>query len=92
MVEVEELNGVSGCTALQPEKRGKGIRLYFQKKKYQLDLMILPGILFLIVFNIIPLYGIYMCFIDYVPAKGISAANGSDCKIYLICLLCRKFG
>ncbi|MDO5742645.1 MAG: sugar ABC transporter permease, partial [Vagococcus sp.] len=37
--------------------------------------MLLPGMILLIIFNIIPMFGILMAFQNYVPAKGIL---GSD--------------
>lgn len=48
-----------------------------RKKKKKLagqveyHLMMLPGIIFLIVFSFVPMFGIIMAFQDYVPAKGI---------------------
>lgn len=45
------------------------------KKQAYYHLMLLPGILLLIIFTYIPMFGIVMAFQDYVPAKGIL---GSD--------------
>lgn len=33
--------------------------------------MLLPGMIFLLVFNVVPMFGIIMAFEDYLPAKGI---------------------
>ena len=38
-------------------------------------LMLLPGMIFLLIFSFVPMFGIIMAFMDYVPAKGIF---GSD--------------
>jgi ABC-type polysaccharide transport system, permease component len=44
-----------------------------KQKKVQLSyhLMMLPAMIFLIIFSIIPMFGIVMAFENYVPAKGI---------------------
>lgn len=41
------------------------------KKQAYYHLMMLPGMLFLIVFSFVPMFGIVMAFQNYVPAKGI---------------------
>src|SRR5690625_7790295 len=38
-------------------------------------LMLLPGMIFLLIFSFVPMFGIIMAFMDYVPAQGIF---GSD--------------
>ncbi|MWV42184.1 ABC transporter permease subunit [Paenibacillus sp. HJL G12] len=49
-------------------------------------LMMSPGIIFLIVFSFVPMFGILMAFQDYVPAKGIfgSAWVGLDNFKYML--------
>lgn len=44
-----------------------------KQKKVQLsyNLMMLPAMVFLVIFSIIPMFGIVMAFQNYVPAKGI---------------------
>lgn len=37
--------------------------------------MLLPGMIFLIIFTFIPMFGVIMAFQDYVPAKGISGSE-----------------
>lgn len=49
--------------------------VYVKKGNLSLDLLFLPGLIFLIIFNIIPLYGILIGFVDFIPTKGIF---GSD--------------
>ncbi|NLL76040.1 MAG: sugar ABC transporter permease [Clostridiales bacterium] len=41
------------------------------KKQWYYHLMMLPGMIFLIIFNFIPMFGIVMAFQDFSPAKGI---------------------
>ncbi|WP_212505722.1 ABC transporter permease [Anaerotalea alkaliphila] len=47
----------------------------FMKNNYQLYLMLLPGLLLLLVFKYVPMYGIIIAFKDYSPIRGIM---GSD--------------
>ena len=56
-------------TSQAPKKRNKSTR----ERKNQLifHLMMIPGILFLIIFTYVPMVGIVMAFQNYVPAKGI---------------------
>lgn len=50
----------------------------FQKREFgsqfMYHIMMIPGMLFLIIFSFIPMFGIAMAFQDYVPAKGISGS------------------
>ncbi|MGP7819341.1 ABC transporter permease [Niallia sp. 01092] len=48
-----------------------------KKRKGQLEyhLMMAPGMIFLIIFSFVPMFGIIMAFQDYVPAKGILGSN-----------------
>ncbi|HEX3078144.1 MAG TPA: ABC transporter permease subunit [Lachnospiraceae bacterium] len=41
------------------------------KKQFSYHLMMLPGMIFLIIFSFVPMFGIIMAFQDYIPAKGI---------------------
>lgn len=52
-----------------PKKRDKSTR----ERKNQLifHLMMIPGILFLIIFTYVPMVGIIMAFQNYIPAKGL---------------------
>ena len=45
------------------------------KRELPLHLMLIPGIIFLFIFNYIPLCGIYISFQDFNPAKGIFGNN-----------------
>ena len=46
-------------------------------------LMLLPGMLFVLVFNYIPMFGIIMAFQDYVPAKGILRSEWVGLKHFI---------
>jgi putative aldouronate transport system permease protein len=48
-------------------------------------LMMLPGMIFLIIFSYIPMFGIIMAFQDYIPAKGVLGSEfvGMEHFIYL---------
>ncbi|WP_304941820.1 ABC transporter permease [Vallitalea guaymasensis] len=50
--------------------------------------MMIPGIIFLLIFSYIPMFGIIMAFQDYVPAKGILCSNFVGLKhfMYMISL------
>lgn len=55
---------------VEPSAKKKGLKLYIEKGFLSYDLMMLPGILFLLVFNIVPMYGLIMAFQDYNPGFG----------------------
>lgn len=52
---------------------------YTKKRNYSSQfmyhVMMAPGMLFLLIFSFIPMFGIVMAFQDYVPAKGISGSK-----------------
>lgn len=51
--------------------KGIGYFMSRPKKQWYYHLMMLPGMIFLIIFNFIPMFGIVMAFQDFSPAKGI---------------------
>ena len=53
-----------------PRKK-KGFRLAF-KSYWQLYVLVLPAVLYFLVFNYLPLYGIQIAFKDYKAVKGIA--------------------
>lgn len=57
---------------MKPIAAGKkrGFRAYMQRN-WVLYLMVLPGMLALIIFRYVPMYGVLMAFEKYMPAKGI---------------------
>lgn len=54
--------------------------------------MMLPGIIFLIIFSYIPMFGIVMAFQDYVPAKGILGSEWVGFKQFETLFTGRDFG
>ncbi|MBP1041905.1 sugar ABC transporter permease [Vagococcus sp. BWB3-3] len=56
-------------------KKKKSIFAKFFNKNTPLHLMILPGLLILLIFNYLPMFGVVMAFQNYRPARGIL---GSD--------------
>jgi putative aldouronate transport system permease protein len=52
---------------------GKGYLLLFSKKEkrnFSLHLMLLPGVLLVLIFSYLPMFGLIMAFQNYVPVKG----------------------
>ncbi|GGI65702.1 ABC transporter permease [Enterococcus alcedinis] len=56
-------------------KAKKVKRAYFSRNQWLFLAMIMPGILFLLVFSYAPMFGLVMAFQDFVPARGFL---GSD--------------
>ncbi|OAB32956.1 ABC transporter permease [Paenibacillus glacialis] len=46
-----------------------------KKDQTAFHLMLAPGMIFLIIFSFIPMFGIVMAFQNYIPAKGISGSS-----------------
>lgn len=67
----------------------------FQKREFgsqfMYHVMMIPGMLFLIVFSFVPMFGIVMAFQDYVPAKGMMDSAFVGLKHFNICSACRIF-
>ena len=55
------------AAATRPKKKSK----YWNSETLSYQAMLLPGILLLIIFIVIPLFGLVIAFQNYVPAKGI---------------------
>lgn len=58
---------------MQKNKNRAKKRRYSSQFMYHV--MMMPGMLFLLVFSFIPMFGILMAFQDYVPAKGITGSK-----------------
>ena len=43
------------------------------RREWQMHLMLLPGILLILIFSYIPLYGLVIAFEDYNPGRGFSS-------------------
>jgi putative aldouronate transport system permease protein len=54
----------------EKEKRNKKTIAYELMKNKGLYLMVLPGIIYFLIFNYLPLAGIYYAFVDYKPMAG----------------------
>lgn len=61
-----QLTRKKGVDLQLTRKQGKG-----KNSQLMYHLMMLPGMLFLLVFNFVPMLGIVMAFQNYIPAKGI---------------------
>ncbi|MGN1061707.1 MAG: ABC transporter permease [Candidatus Scatosoma sp.] len=58
-------------SAPKPETSARKKALRWMKNNYGLYLMLLPGFTALFVFSILPMFGLYMAFIDYTPSVSI---------------------
>ena len=50
---------------------GRGSALRAMRRNWQMYAMLLPGALLLVVFRLLPLYGISIAFVDYFPTSGV---------------------
>ena len=60
------------------------------KKQWQYHLMLLPGVLLVLIFSYIPLYGVIIAFQNYNPGMGFSSP-WVGLKIFNICLVSLHF-
>ncbi|MEK5036666.1 ABC transporter permease [Sporosarcina sp. FSL K6-3457] len=58
---------------IKTNKKKSLLRRYF--KQWDLQLMVIPGLLFVFVFNYIPMYGVLMAFQDYNIFKGMAGSE-----------------
>lgn len=58
-----------------PKKEGEGCPVKNKKEQAAFHLMLLPGMLILLVFSFIPMFGIVMAFQNFVPAKGLFGSS-----------------
>ncbi|MDR0525722.1 MAG: ABC transporter permease subunit [Spirochaetaceae bacterium] len=56
------------------KKKGKQPWGLYLKDSYDLYLMLLPALVFIVIFAYAPMYGILMAFQDYLPTKGIAGS------------------
>ena len=66
---------ISTKTTRKKDAKGTSSFIKYFKKHYWLYIMALPGIIYLIIFNYIPMYGIVLPFFDYNMAKGLSGSE-----------------
>ena len=82
-----EVKNESGQFTNRQKKSGiKAAGHYIWKHRY-LYLLLLPAIIYFIVFHYIPMYGVTISFKDYNFKKGILEVTGLDWKILSICLV-----
>ena len=79
MVRIREKKAMSQTTGI-PQKRGflQNMKLY---KEYYI--MLIPGLLFFLVFCYGPMYGLVIAFQEYYPLKGISGSNWVGLKHFI---------
>ncbi len=69
-------------------KQTSGVKDWFKsagrdlKKHKSIYLLMIPGILFYIIFHYTPMYGVLMSFVDYSPAKGILGSEWVGLKYF----------
>ena len=68
-----------GIKPLGRESRFKKIL----KRDYQLYLFVLPAVIYLIIFNYIPMYGVQIAFKDYSPVGGITGSEWVGFKHFM---------
>jgi len=65
--------------SLSPKRAGKqkpgSLQRYISKGNLFLDALFLPGLLFLVLFNILPMFGLGIAFVDFIPSKGIRGSE-----------------
>ena len=85
---MKKASAVSEAATLQARCRRRSLRAYMQRN-WMLYLMILPGMLALIIFKYVPMYGVLMAFQKYSPSKGILGVIGLDSNILSLSLILR---
>lgn len=66
--------------SVPPNKNARALSLRRLKRDYPLYLLILPSLIFLLVFSYIPMGGIAIAFMKYLPAKGIFGSKWIGAK------------
>lgn len=51
-------------------------RIQKRLRELPLHLMLIPGLVLILIFSYVPMFGIIMAFQNFKPAKGFSAPNG----------------
>lgn len=74
MFQQPHLKIENGKNSLPSAKRKKSKRIVTKEELFYHS-MLLPGMIFLIIFTFVPMFGVIMAFQDYVPAKGIMASE-----------------
>lgn len=74
MFQQPHLKIENGKNSLPSAKRKKSKRIVTKEELFYHS-MLLPGMIFLIIFTFVPMFGVIMAFQNYVPAKGIMASE-----------------
>ncbi|MBW8351987.1 sugar ABC transporter permease, partial [Bacillus sp. IITD106] len=72
-----------------PKKKSVFLRLLNQ---WELQLMVIPAIIFIFIFSYIPMYGIIMAFKDYNIFKGIADSPWAGLKHFKMFFAAPEFG
>lgn len=71
---------------MKKEKKREGfinrVKLSF-KRDWQLYILILPTLIYLIIFNFMPMYGLQIAFKDFHPAKGFANSEWAGFKYFM---------
>ena len=70
-----EAKSVKSSTRIRTKERQANMSWKEFYKNRWLYIMLLPGIIYFVVFKYVPMYGIVMAFQDYVPYRGIWESN-----------------
>lgn len=63
---------------LENKRRAASIKQLHRKDNLMLWSLAIPGIVFLLLFNYIPMYGLKMAFVNFIPVKGIDGSEWND--------------
>src|SRR5690606_11562170 len=69
---------MTGAGELQKNKKNKLSKLLRDKDQLSLQSMIMPGILFVLIFTFIPLYGVIIAFKEYNVVTGMKGIFESE--------------
>lgn len=72
-----------GVTKVVPDLRRRNSFLAYMRRNGALYAMVLPGILLVILFLYVPMYGVLMAFENYSPAKGILGSEWVGLKHFI---------
>ena len=89
---MESITQLSKKTTMKDKKsKWEKIKVTFEKDKY-LYLLLVPGILYFVIFCYAPMYGSIIAFKDYNPGKGIMASDWVGFKWFIMFFKSAYFG
>ena len=65
-------------TKLENKKRVASMKQLHRKDNLMLWSLAIPGIIFLLLFNYIPMYGLKIAFVNFIPVKGMDGSAWND--------------